>query len=118
MAFDILKKLYSKTFKPVVVAAIVTMAAIVAPIHANAQGVQCGNRDKMVKTLGQRFKEDRFAMGLSSNVSLLELFVSKKGTWTILTTRANGRTCIVAAGKSWVSMPLKLAGDAVSLQQH
>ncbi len=118
MTFDILKKLYSKTLIPVVVAAIIVMGAIAAPVHANAQGIQCGNRGQMVETLGQRFKEDRFAMGLSSNVSLLELFVSKKGTWTILTTRANGKTCIVAAGKSWVSMPMKLEGDAVSLQQH
>ncbi len=78
---------------------------------SHAQGVQCGNRDKMVDTLNKRFKESRFAMGLSSRVSLLEIFVSKKGTWTILTTRANGRTCIVAAGKSWVNMPVKLEGD-------
>lgn len=85
---------------------------------ANSQGLpmtlQCGDRNQMVKTLGNRFKEDRFAMGLASNVNLFEVFISKKGTWTILSTRADGRTCIIAAGKAWVSMPAKLQGDAVN----
>ena len=81
---------------------------------ANSQTLQCGNRGQMVKTLGNRFKENRFAMGLASNVNLFEVFISKKGTWTILSTRADGKTCIIAAGKSWVSMPAKLQGDAVN----
>ncbi len=81
---------------------------------AISQTLQCGNRDHMVKTLGSRFKEDRFAMGLASSVNLFEVFISKKGTWTILSTRADGRTCIIAAGKSWVSIPAKLQGDAVN----
>lgn len=81
---------------------------------ANSQTLQCGNRVQMVKTLGNRFKEDRFAMGLASNVNLFEVFISKKGTWTILSTRVNGRSCIIAAGKSWVSMRAKLNGDAVN----
>ena len=81
---------------------------------ANSQTLQCGNRGQMVKTLGDKFKENRFAMGLASNVNLFEVFISKKGTWTILSTRADGRTCIIATGKSWVFMPIKLQGDAVN----
>ena len=50
-------------------------------------------------------------MGLASNVNLFEVFISKRGTWTILSTRADGRTCIMMAGKSWVNMPVKLQGD-------
>ncbi len=83
---------------------------MVSSRRAKAQGIQCGNREQMVKTLDKRFREHRFAMGLSSSVSLLEIFVSKKGTWTIITTRANGRTCIVAAGKSWTNMPVEPDG--------
>jgi len=73
------------------------------------QMVQC-----MVKILDQRFKEAKFAMGLASNVDLFEVFLSKKGTWTILSTRADGKTCVVATGKSWISMPAVMDGDAVS----
>ena len=34
----------------------------------------------------------------------------KKGTWTVLATMAEGKTCIVAAGQSWQDMPEKVAG--------
>ena len=97
------------------VAAFTTSISISTDVYSQAlpMNLQCGNRNQMVKTLGSRFKEDRFAMGLASNVNLFEVFISKKGTWTILSTRADGRTCIIAAGKSWVSMPVKLKGDAV-----
>ncbi len=114
-----LAKLKNLTIATIMSAALALPLSFGAALHnANAQTLQCGNRDVMVNTLDKRFKENRFAMGLSSSVSLLELFVSKNGTWTILTTRANGTTCIVAAGKSWVSMPVKLAGDGVSFQRH
>jgi len=110
-----LKRLITTSILSAVVALPPAFGAV---LHkASAQGLQCGNRDQMVKTLDKRFKENRFAMGLSSSVTLLELFVSKNGTWTILSTRANGISCVMAAGKSWVSMPVKLEGDAVSLRE-
>lgn len=81
---------------------------------SQAAVAQCGNRQQMVVILDKKFKETRLAMGLISNVSMLELFVSKTGTWTILSTQTNGRTCIVAAGKSWITMPAKVTGEGVS----
>jgi len=119
MTFANLKKRFTRTIGAVALAT--TLAATAMPQNVAAQsvprGVQCGDRKHMVKTLGQRFKENRFAMGLASNVSLLEFFVSKSGTWTILSTRADGKTCVIAAGKSWVNMPVPLVGEAVMLQR-
>ena len=121
MTITKLNKLSHKLLKPVALALTLSFAATTLPASAQTlnamRGVQCGERTKIVDTLGKRFKENRFAMGLASNVSLLEFFVSKKGTWTILSTRADGKTCIVAAGKNWVNMPLPLVGEAVVLQQ-
>ncbi len=82
--------------------------------NASAASQRCGNREVIVKTLDTRFKENRQAMGLASSINLLEVFVSKHGTWTIISTRANGIACIVAAGKSWMSLPANPKGDAVS----
>jgi len=110
-----LKNLITGTFLSAAIA--LPLMIGVASHNASAQSLQCGNRDQMVKILDKRFKENRFAMGLSTNVTLLELFVSKNGTWTILSTRANGLACVVAAGKSWVSMPVKLEGEGVSLRE-
>ena len=115
MTISKLKTLAKSLAKSVAVAAAFAFTASVAlPDVAHAQGLQCGKRTQMVKTLDKRFKEARFAMGLASNINLLEVFISKKGTWTILSTRANGTACIVAAGKSWINMPPKLTGDAVN----
>ncbi len=116
MTIALVKKFFSRTIKPAAVMIALSLAMVVGPVgltSASAQSIQCGSREDIVKVLDKRFKENRFAMGLASNVSLLELFVSKRGTWTILTTRADGKTCIVASGKSWVSMPVKIDGDAV-----
>jgi hypothetical protein len=71
-----------------------------------SHAAQCGKRDIMVKVLEGRFKEVRFAMGLSSPVTMVEIYVSKKGTWTIMKTHAGGGACILASGKSWVNMPV------------
>jgi hypothetical protein len=30
----------------------------------------------------------------------------EKGTWTVVSTTPNGLSCIVAAGKTWESLPL------------
>jgi len=121
MTLTKLKKLSAKMLKPVALALTIAFAATTLPASAQTANMmrdaQCGERTKIIDTLGKRFKENRFAMGLASNVSLLEFFVSKKGTWTILSTRADGKTCIVAAGKSWVNMPMPLVGEAVALEQ-
>ncbi len=117
MIISLLKSSFRGLAVSAVLFAVTLTASISISTDASSQtlpmNLQCGNRDQMVKTLGNRFKEDPFAMGLASNVNLFEVFISKKGTWTILSTRADGRTCIIAAGKSWVSMPVKLKGDAV-----
>ena len=56
--------------------------------------------------LDQKFAEIPAALGLQSNGHLVQVYASKDGaTWTIVTTRPDGVSCIVAAGKSWESLP-------------
>jgi hypothetical protein len=38
------------------------------------------------------------------------LFVSEKGSWTVVVSQPNGPSCILASGESWHHMPL-LIGD-------
>ena len=48
--------------------------------------------------------------GLSSATKLVEIWATEDGaTWTILLTEASGRTCIMAAGKDWLDMPIEAA---------
>lgn len=71
---------------------------------AKAGAAFCGERNKMVNVLKNKFSEERMAAALSqSGITAFEFFVSSKGTWTVLMTTADGTTCIVASGHSWKS---------------
>ena len=41
---------------------------------------------------------------LGGGAAVLELYVSEAGTWTVVQTRPNGLSCIMAAGDNWQSM--------------
>jgi len=71
-----------------------------------ANAAACGMRKDLVGYLTKRYKEHPRAIGLVSKNSVLEIMVSKKGTWSILVTMTDGRTCIVAAGQNWEDIKL------------
>jgi hypothetical protein len=79
-------------------------------IHGAQAAIQCGPRDKIAAVLGQRFQENRQALGLSGQSAVIELFVSMAGSWTMTSTNTNGLTCIVATGEAWQAAPKQLAG--------
>ncbi len=64
----------------------------------------CGDHPEVVKNLGQKYSEKPVSMGLGNNGSMIEIFASKKGTFTIVVTRPDGKSCLVAAGESWESI--------------
>jgi hypothetical protein len=39
------------------------------------------------------------------NGKLLEIMVSSAGSWSILLTRPDRQTCVVATGEGWESLP-------------
>ncbi len=43
--------------------------------------------------------------------SVMELFTSETGSWTILVTRTNGLSCIAASGEDWTVMEDKLTPE-------
>lgn len=70
----------------------------------------CGDHEKVISHLDEKFGETRTNMGMSSNGGVLEVFSSEKtGTWTVLITSPGGPTCLVAAGKNWET--LQTPGD-------
>jgi hypothetical protein len=70
--------------------------------QAHAAGRVCGERSTIVEYLKERYKETPRAVGVaSSGKSVMEIYTSEKGSWTVLMTTAKGITCIMAAGHSW-----------------
>ena len=77
--------------------------------HAFAQNI-CADRQKLLKSLSQDYKEIPKALGMSNDGNVLELISAKNGdTWTLLLTAPDGVSCVVAAGQLWEQASPQLA---------
>ena len=77
---------------------------------ANAQQV-CAPRDRVVMQLKKQFEEEVSGRGLTVNgKKMIELFISEKGSWTMLISDPRGRSCVVASGEYWQGITA-LVGD-------
>ena len=83
-------------------AAICAALFLLPATSAYAAG-ECGARQLMVETLAQKFEENPIALGVVSTGAVLEVFVSKEGTWTILATSTDGNSCVLSVGVGWDS---------------
>jgi hypothetical protein len=80
------------------------MAQDPSPGAAVAPG--CHSRSDLTEMLHRKFAEQPAALGLQSDGRLVEVFVADDGiSWTIVVTRPDGWSCIVAVGESWESLP-------------
>jgi hypothetical protein len=70
---------------------------------AGAEGDQaCAERSRVVQKLADKFGETLRSLGLHRDDGLVEIYSSEEtGTWTILMTRPDGMTCLLAAGQRW-----------------
>ncbi|MEL6482149.1 MAG: hypothetical protein AAFQ75_11915 [Pseudomonadota bacterium] len=69
---------------------------------AAAQGrMFCGERDKIVADLARKYGETRRSYGLSRSQGVIEVYASESGSWTILITRRDGLSCLMAAGEAY-----------------
>lgn len=97
------------------------ISAVISPARAEAppQAMLCGLRDDMGQMLDQRFGEQPQAGGIVGD-RIVELLVSQTGSWTILITSADGRSCVVTGGEDWtdqpVTSPSKVRADKVKVE--
>ncbi|HRO12324.1 hypothetical protein [Amaricoccus sp.] len=92
-----------------------TAAALLAATPgANAEETTCADRTRVVQRLQDRFGETLRSLGLNRDNGIVEVYSSEEtGTWTILMTRPDGITCLLAAGQLWEqdARPLDKAGS-------
>ncbi|MDP3938206.1 MAG: hypothetical protein Q8R92_08710 [Deltaproteobacteria bacterium] len=73
-----------------------------------AQAAVCMSRDDMTGYLASKFNETQRHVGLVMGRSIMEIWRSDKGTWTIVMTNVRGVSCIVGAGEGWENIPAKV----------
>lgn len=85
---------------PRFLAGLTVLAALVpATLHAQTN---CAARDTVVEKLASGYGEVFSGGGLQNSSSIFEVWHSEEqGTWTILLTRADGTSCIMASGTNW-----------------
>jgi len=87
-------------FKRTVTAALVFGTLALAP-PAQAMTI-CAQRSVIVEKLESGFHESYQGAGLQSATSLVEIWSSEEtGSWTMLLSKADGTSCVIASGMSW-----------------
>jgi hypothetical protein len=88
---------------------------VLAPTFAQPARPVCSDRAKFLNALSSIHPESPVPLGLATNGSVVEVLVSKTGSWTTLVTWPDGRSCVVAVGEGWEALktttgPTCLAG--------
>ncbi len=79
----------------------IALALLAATPSARAEQA-CADHAAVVKKLAERFGETLKSLGLHRNDAVVEIYSSETtGTWTILMTRPDGISCLLAAGQLW-----------------
>lgn len=67
----------------------------------SGRAVLCGPRRTLAARLARDYAERPVSMGLTGDGLMLEVFAGDRETFTILLTRPDGLSCILAAGEAW-----------------
>src|SRR5262245_47561763 len=77
------------------------MAVMAASISVAPAQPPCGDHKELVAHLAEKDQERQYGYGTVGNVAIMEIYVSETGTWTVIMTDPNGKSCIMAAGDGW-----------------
>ena len=83
-----------------IVSTLAAFVFVLSVTSANAQAV-CGERAKFIETLAKQHQEQPTSIGMTSNGQIIEVLTSAKGSWSIIITSPQGKTCLVATGEAW-----------------
>jgi hypothetical protein len=93
---------------------VIMMGALIILLGALVQSAEaqeaCGLRQELASKLEKSYQETPTGIGLAKNGGVFEVFTSPTGTWTILFTRPDGHSCLMAVGDHWESKAPELAG--------
>lgn len=91
---------------PIMVLAVVAMSAGAAQAKTASQ---CAPRADIIKALGDKYHESVAGRGLINANVVLEIFVSDKGSFTVLASDIKGQSCVMSVGEGWDSPTITAA---------
>ncbi len=89
--------------------AILMLLVIWATTAPAAAQTVCAPRSAVAERLAGDDAEAPVAAGLASSGAVIEVFTNGDGSsWTIVLTRPDGTSCLLATGEAWLTLPLKV----------
>lgn len=89
------------------------VAVLGVPTVSHAQ-LACAERDQVVSRLEAKYGETFSGGGMQNAKAIYEVWSSNEaGTWTILMTRPDGISCVMATGTNWREGPVVIAKEGV-----
>ena len=93
-------------YKRLFTAAIIFGAAALAPPALAQSPPMCLERSQLTEALQEAYHESPRGAGLQSPYQMLEIWSSPEtGSFTVLVTRPDGISCVVASGNYWQDAP-------------
>ena len=88
---------------------ITVLALGLVALSGTVAGAQmaCGQRDTVIAKLGNKYGEVRRGGGLTGSAgqagstAIYEVWASEAGSWTILKTTPDGKSCVMVVGDAW-----------------
>lgn len=82
-----------------------TLCLALLPLPVQAESpiaeVICAPRAQMVARLTRLYGPQPAATGLRDTDTVIEVWSSPRGDWTLVQTAANGQACLLAMGQAW-----------------
>ncbi|MEM6761613.1 MAG: hypothetical protein AAF615_01925 [Pseudomonadota bacterium] len=100
--------------KILLLASVATMAlggTFASSNDAEARRAVCKERAEIIQILGRKFGETQRSFGLQNDRRVLELYASPNGSWTAILTLPSGKSCVVASGEAWTTLPPMPIGE-------
>lgn len=87
--------------KTTIVVSAMSVAMSLAVTTSTFAAPTCGTHDVITSTLAEQYNEIPLHRGLTPKGTMVEVFSSSAGTFTVVVTIPTGMSCLVTAGTNW-----------------
>ncbi|OCO98185.1 MULTISPECIES: hypothetical protein [unclassified Ensifer] len=95
-----------KAIRGLALAALLAVGVTARPVPAVSQApINCADRSEVIEFLARQYREKPAATAQINPHAIMEIYAADNGSWTLIVTDVNGRSCVILAGKNWESLP-------------
>lgn len=90
-----------QNIKPTFIVSAMSLVMSLAVTTDTYAAPTCGTHEVIASTLASLYNEVPHHRGLTPKGTMVEVFSSEAGTFSVVITIPNGRSCLVTAGTNW-----------------